>query len=214
MAAARNSFVKASSAKRSASRCAARSASSSASFFSKAAWMAISHSGLSISPEPSASISVKAARNRLGTNMSCRNLFPQLTMNRMTSWFSVVASTNSWVARLLELSTSISSKTWRAAAMNSAMNLSSSARDRAARRFWSALRRPSCTRNAASTASSHSCVEISPSESVSKSARAFSRRFGCNNCLKIRLPEFWRKSTISLSFSTASTISSFVIVPE
>merc|ERR1712138_354354 len=66
MAAARNSLVKASSANLSASLWAALSASSSASFFSKAAWMAISLRASGVMPPRGGDDASMASRRRSG----------------------------------------------------------------------------------------------------------------------------------------------------
>ena len=78
--------------------------------------------------------------NLEGTRRYCRFSLPQFARNILTSLFSLTAVMISCFVRVPELSTSIISKTLRAAERNSAENSSSAAAAALARRSCSAFR--------------------------------------------------------------------------
>ena len=98
------------------------------------------HSLASISSSPSLSKTDRAWFNLEGTNKYCRFSFPQFARNILTSLFSLTAVIISCFVSVPELSTSIISKTLRAAERNSAENSSSAAAAALARRSCSAFR--------------------------------------------------------------------------
>jgi len=206
-AALRNAAENASSSARAARSRRSRSSRSCSSRAARPRWIASSHSSSSTSPDLSVSRASSAFFRRLGRNKNWRFGSPQFSRKSMTSWSSFTARVISSIARLPEPSLSIISKTFWAAAMNSAVKASISLRHARARSSRSAARCRSFSFSASAMALSHSGAEISPSKSASSSSSVASNRAGTSRSCRYLLPQFTRKAITSLLLLTAFMIS-------